>query len=77
MAVSRACRLSLITGVHGLNRKALPFIIPFLLLMALPRATDVLGLPTLAESVARLNLAALALAFCMRKLPNFRMRWQY
>lgn len=57
----------------GLNRKALPFIIPFAVLVTLIPVSGALALPARLELVARLVLPALALALCWRSLPKFRV----
>ncbi len=61
------------TGVPGLNRDALPFIVPFLVLVALIPAAGLLGFPVRFELLIRLLLPALALAFYWRRLPAFRV----
>lgn len=56
-----------------LNRKALPFIIPFAVLVALIPIVGALALPARMELALRLALPAVALAFCWRGLPTFRV----
>lgn len=60
-------------GVPGLRREALPFIVPFVVFVALIPAARVLGLPARLELLAKFVLPALALAFYWRRLPAFRV----
>jgi hypothetical protein len=59
--------------VPGLNRKALPFIVPFAVFVALIPIANALGLPTRLALVVRLVLPALALALYWRRLPKIRV----
>lgn len=56
-----------------MNRNALPFIIPFVVLVALIPISGFIALPVRLELLARLLLPALALAYYWRKLPPFRV----
>ena len=56
-----------------LNRKALPFIVPFAVFVTLIPVMHALGLPARLELLARLILPALALALCWRRLPRLRV----
>ncbi len=62
------------TGAPGLNRDALPFVVPFVVLVALIPASGFLGLPMRLELLVRLALPALALAYYWRRLPSFRVQ---
>jgi len=61
------------TGACSLNREALPYIIPFAVLVALIPLAGVLVLPARVELLARLILPAAALAYYWRKLPAMRV----
>ena len=56
-----------------LNRKALPFIVPFAVFVTLIPVMNALGLPARLELLVRLVLPALALALVWRRLPKFRV----
>lgn len=56
-----------------LNRKALPFIVPFVVLVALIPIAGALALSARMELALRLALPAAALALCWGRLPAFRV----
>lgn len=60
-------------GGAGRKREAVPFIVPFVVLVALIPASGLLGWPVRLELLVRLVLPALALAFYWRRLPAFRV----
>jgi CAAX prenyl protease-like protein len=60
-------------GAPALNRKALPFILPFVVFVALIPVTNALGLPARVTLVIRLVLPAVVLALCWRGLPKLRV----
>lgn len=68
-----ASLFSFTTGASGLKHEALPFVIPFAVLVALIPVSNAVDLPERLELLVRLILPALALAFYWRRLPAFRV----
>jgi len=60
--------------VPCLNRKALPFVVPFALFVVLIPLSAALALPARWELLVRLILPALALAYYWRSLPRFHVQ---